>query len=183
MPYKQVFISHSKEDPNSEFFHKIFSGTNIKSVWLEFEDITPPPASFIRDRINESDAVFVLRSEQLASIHWTRNWVSFEVGLAANLRKHIFAPLGIDIYVFDPADQKIDFPVPYFNYYMPYNTNVEHLKFIRQMINEAPCHYKGMPVRCPYDDCKIEFKLLADVNTFYCPACGEKIQIVKAERA
>ena len=39
----QIFISHSKNDPNLDFFKTIFATTNIRSIWMEFEDVSSPP--------------------------------------------------------------------------------------------------------------------------------------------
>ena len=179
--YNQVFISHSKDDPNLDFFHRIFSGMKTRSVMMEFEKITPPSYEIIRRKVNESDAVWVLLSDYLLERLHTNNWVSFEIGLAANRQKSIFPlyppQIGIEVYVFESLGRQIDFPVPYCNYYMPYEGNREELKFLRNVIKAAPYLGKiGTPVRCPYPDCNIKFKLLRDAKQFICPACRKRIE-------
>lgn len=183
--YSRVFISHSKDDPNLDFFHKVFSGIRTEAVWMEYERIDAPPWDTIRRKLNESDAIFVLLSVPLLHQVHTNNWVSFEVGLAANCRKPtplpaFMQPVGLDVYVFEPIDTRIDFPMPYCTYYMLYGQTVEELQFLKEMIEAAPLHYKGEPVKCPYDsDCGIEFKLLTDIGQFVCPACRRGIEFKK----
>ena len=183
--YERVFISHSKNDPNLDFFHKVFSGIRTESKWMELEDITYPPWESIRWEINQSDALFVLLSAPLKELSHIRNWVSFEIGLAANYRKPALLPvpqsIGLDIYVFEPIDIEVEFPVPCCTYYMLYGKTVEEIKFLQEMIRDAPFHNKGAPIKCPNDDCQIEFKLLTDINEFRCPACRKGLVIQKPQ--
>ena len=174
--YNRVFISHSKDDPNLGFFHKVFSGLNTKAIWMEFESITPPAGVSIANEIHHSDALFVLLSNELVSRPHTSSWVSFEIGLAARSIKTMLYK-GIDIYVFEPLDNPIDFVVPYCDYYMLYKDAVDHIKYLKNIIT-VPLHGKGLPVvRCPYPDCQIGFRLLTDVNEFNCPVCRQRIPL------
>jgi len=176
-----VFISHSRGDPNLDFFHKVFSGLKTKAVWMEFEDIKPPPYQSIKNFVNQSDAVFVLLSEPLLRKLHTASWISFEIGLAANWQSPYILPRllkdRIDVYVFEPYQQPIDYAVPYCTYYMLYNGTIEELKFLRQLIERAPLHGMGVSVKCPYENCKIEFKLLSDITEFRCPSCRRRIYL------
>ena len=180
--YNQVFISHSKDDPNLDFFHRVFSGITTRSVWMEFEEIASPPYETIKRKVNESDAIWVLLSRYLLRRAHTNNWVSFEIGLASNRPRLAFLPLtlpqtGIDIYVFEPSSSPVDFPVPCCNFYMPYEGSTEELIFLKKVVEAAP--YLGnapIPVRCPYSECGIEFKLLKDIRRFICPACRGRIE-------
>lgn len=178
--YNTVFISHSKDDTNVDFFHKVFSGIKTEAIWMEYEIIIPPPWDTIRTNVNKSDAVFVLLSNPLLNQLHTNNWVSFETGLAANCRKPTLTPaflqsLGLDVYVFEPIDATIDFPVPYCTYYMRYSKTTEELRFLQEMIEAAPLHDKGESVKCPYNNCGVEFKMLIDIEQFVCPACRRSI--------
>ncbi len=178
--YSRVFISHSKDDPNLDFFHRVFSGLGTAGIWMEFEDISPPPSLEIRRRVNECSALFVLLSSPLRDLPHTRNWVSFEIGLAANWKPPFALPgarTGMDVYVFNPEYQPVDFAVPYCTYYMPYNGSTDELRFLKEMIRDAPLHNKGLPVQCPYEDCSLAFKLLSDVREYACPACGRGVAI------
>lgn len=179
--YKKVFISHSKDDPNLNFFHKIFSGIATEAKWMEFEDITPPPYAYIMDELNQCDAIFVLLSDNILSQSHTHNWVSFEIGLAAN---HKLLPLippfgkrGLDVFVFEPFSEKVDFAVPYCTYYMVYDGgSVEQLKFLKELIQNAPFNPKGVEVQCPHGNCELIFKLLTKIEEFVCPSCRQDIK-------
>ena len=184
--YKQVFISHSKSDPHIDFFHKVFSGLRTKAVYMEYEDILNPPWDTIRSNLNESNAVFVLLSEPLLNQRHTNNWVSFEIGLACNYRASILIdvfntpPEGLPVYVFEPLGQPVDFPVPYCNYYMPYEETIQDLKFLKELITNSgsvssPIY--GNPIICPYDGCSLVFNLLRDIDKIACPSCRQYMSI------
>lgn len=181
--YDTVFISHSKDDRRLDFFHKVFSGLHTKAVWMEFENIQPPAYQSIKNFVNRSNALFVLLSSQLLELErrHTANWVAFEIGLAANWRSQFLIPRiiqdRIDVYVFEPYDEPVNFSVPYCTYYMPYSGSDEEIKFLRELIQNAPYHNKGTPVKCPYPHCRIEFKLLTDTENFVCPTCRKGITI------
>jgi len=185
--YQSVFISHSKNDPRLDFFHRVFSGLNTKAVWMEFEGIRPPAYQSIKNFVNASNALFVLLSSPLLDIRkrHTANWVSFEIGLAANWRSTYIIPRmmqdRIDVYVFEPLEEPIDFAVPYCTYYMPYTDSIENLQFLRELIQDAPYHNKGEPVKCPYPKCQVEFKLLTDVENFVCPTCRQGIRMLHSQ--
>lgn len=159
----------------------MFSGLHTKAVWMEFENIQPPAYQSIKNLVNGSNALFVLLSPQLLELdrRYTANWVAFEIGLAANWRSHFLIPRitqdRIDVYVFEPLDEPIDFPIPYCTYYMPYDGSSEELTFLKELIQDAPYHNRGIPVKCPYDNCKIEFKLLKDIEHIVCPTCRQGI--------
>jgi hypothetical protein len=181
--YRKVFISHSKDDPRLGFFHKLFSGLETKAVWMEFECIKPPAHESIKSFVNSSDALFVLLSDQLVDItrRHTANWVSFEIGLAANYRSQYVIPMllqdRIDVYVFEPLEERIDFAIPYCTYYMQYCDSMDNLQFLRELIESAPNHNKGIQTFCPHNDCQVQFKLLTKTDRFPCPTCRREIQV------
>lgn len=185
--YKTVFISHSKDDSRLSFFHKVFSGLHTKAVWMEFEGIQPPAYQSIKNFVNESNALFVLLSSPLLDINkrHTANWVSFEIGLAANWRSSFLIPKllqdRIDVYVFEPLEEPIDFAVPYCTYYMFYTDSNEHLQFLRELLQDAPYHNKGEPVKCPHPKCKVEFKILNAIEDFVCPTCRRGIRRIRSQ--
>jgi len=186
--YNVVFVSHSKHDPNLDFFHKIFSELRTESIWMEFEDINPPPSLFIRDSVNKSDAVFVLLSKYLVDKQHTNNWVSFEVGLAANHKKtnvypeYAHSELGLDTWVFEPFDEDINFAVPYCTHYMRYVPTVKFLKWLRDKLRGDITTEKFVPVTCRHKDCKITFNYLSRFYTdsLNCPACRSVIHFEKS---
>jgi hypothetical protein len=185
--YETVFISHSKDDPNLGFFHKIFSAVGTKAIWMEFEDIEPPPYRYIRDSINRSDAIFVLLSKFLIDRQYTNNWVSFEVGLAVNCKRSSVAPKkadlkqGLHVWLFEPSDEPVDFAIPYCTYYMRYQPDKMTLKRVKLALEKAPTGALGVPATCQRDDCKLTFYYLTKDygKPFQCPACRKIMQVPK----
>jgi len=157
-------------------------------MWMEFEDVTAPPYLSIRDNVNKSDALFVLLSEHLVDKQHTNNWVSFEVGLAANQErpetngKAMHSPFGLDIYVFEPLDQHIDFAVPYFTHYMRYPTTEAAFKWLRDRLRDGSLARSGFSISCAWEDCKITFDYLSRFYTdsYYCPACRREVIFKKS---
>ena len=187
--YETVFISHSKDDPNLGFFHKVFSGLPIESVWMEFEKIEPPPFLSIRDNVNRSDALFVLLSEYLVDRRYTSNWCSFEVGLAANRERlnvasnSARAKLGLDVWVFEPLGKDISFAVPYCTYYMRYKPSTNSIKLLKNILRHEFPEKLGITLTCLWDDCKISFnylrsptRLSSPTHSLNCPACRREMQ-------
>lgn len=187
--YKTVFISHSKDDPNLEFFHKVFSGLPIESIWMEFEEIEPPPFLSIRDKVNRSDALFVLLSEYLVDRRYTSNWCSFEVGLAANRERLNVAPkdaqakLGLDVWVFEPLGKDISFAVPYCTHYVRYQPGTDSIKLLKDILRYEFTGKLGVTLTCPWDECKLSFKyfgfptyFVSPAYSLNCPACRRDVR-------
>ncbi|MFC2001270.1 hypothetical protein ACFLUZ_02060 [Chloroflexota bacterium] len=188
--YKTVFISHSKDDPNLGFFQRVFAALPIESIWMELEDIKPPPYISIIENVNRSDALFVLISEHLLDKQHTNNWVSFEVGLAANREKVSETGLtassshGLDVYVFESIDQHTPFAVPYFTHFMRYPKENKFETWLKNQLKNANLSYAGFSIQCSWDKCKKEFNYLSRffTNFYFCPACsGEVIFKTKYE--
>ena len=174
--YKKVFISHSKWDPHLEFFQKLFAMLPIESKWLELESVFAPPSIYIREQINQSDAVFVLLSQPLVELPHTNNWVAFEVGLAANSGTQ-----GLDVWVFEPRNEYIDFAVPYLTHYMRYLSGRHTLRLLRDRLRDKKPESIGTPIRCSHSDCNIAFNYLGGFLSkgFYCPACRQLVHFEK----
>lgn len=97
----QIFISHSSKAKNLvSFLSDAFSGTKVKAVYEEFEKIMSGDISEekIRNDIKESNAVFVLLSEEVEKLKHTRDWVVWEAGIAKENNR--------DIWVFEPVVNK-----------------------------------------------------------------------------
>ena len=170
-----IFISHSRKDKEIiAFFDSIFSGSKVKSVKVEFEKIKAEaiPSITIRKKIKQSKAAFVLLGPNVELTIYTRNWISFEIGLAA--------ALGKPIWVFEPIQSNIKFPIPYLNHYMQYE-----LEYDREYITSIVKAYEkskveppdGFIVKCSYDNCKLPFMLHTKTYSFNCPACRQPLQI------
>lgn len=92
-----VFVSHSKRDEKiKNFFALIFNRKGINSILMELEDLQymNKGVEISRKICEESDALVVLLGKNVQSPpkrahNFTRNWVSFEVGVAAGCKKPV----------------------------------------------------------------------------------------------
>ena len=124
----QIFISHSKEDSNiKSFFDKIFAGTNVRRVFVEYEEYAPPPGAYIQRQINESKAMFLLLSENVERLSHTKVWIGSETGVAQQCAK--------DIWVFEPFQRWCNVPVPYVSHYVPYEESEQSSQYIKAIVN------------------------------------------------
>jgi hypothetical protein len=136
---------------------------------MEFEYILPPPAETIKKQINESDALIVLLSDYMKNLGQTGVWVAFEVGLAYQK--------GINIYVFEPAEYSVDFPIPYCNYYNILAFDDNEIPWMKDIFTTSNDWFM-IDVKCPYEDCELKFKLInVLVRDIDCPACRRPIEL------
>jgi hypothetical protein len=163
----KIFISHSQDDPNLGFFHKAFSATEVKAIWMEFEDITPPAWATIAKNVRESSSLFVILNKSLNQDQYehTKNWVSFEVGLACMAKK--------PVWVFEPFDEEILFVVPYLTHLAKFEPdNREHLKILKNWVEShglVPKPNSYLEIESP--SCNINFNLFTAIEKFSCPNC------------
>jgi len=125
----QIFISHSQKDQAlKDFIANAFAITKVKAIFEEYEKIIngTVTADKIAEDIGNSQAVFVLLSDNIQNIPHTRDWVVWETGIAKNK----------DIWVFEPFLQSglISVVTPYLKHYVLYNTNDSWLNYIRKII-------------------------------------------------
>jgi len=125
----QIFISHSKKDKEIiHFFLEAFAGTNVKPHLEEFEKELPSgvDAQKIQLDIQDSNAVFVLLSENVENIKHTRDWVNWECGTAINK----------DIWIFEPLNSlgQISVVIPRFNHYSLFTLSEDWRKYLRNVI-------------------------------------------------
>ena len=174
----KIFISHSQDDPNLDFFHRAFSGTEVKAIWMEFEEIKHPAWRTITKNVKGSSSLFVLLSEILDNEQYehTQNWISFEVGLACMSGKHVW--------VFEPFDEDINFVVPYFTHLVKYTpTDIDHIRIIKKMVEThglRPTLGPKHSIQCP--QCQNVFNLLSEIDEFTCPSCRWTLQETKKEK-
>ena len=184
LPVTSVFISHSKKDKDLRgLFSEAFAMAGVKAHYMEFEDLSNTYAAVeIAKRIQDVDtqALFVLLSHNMASIPQTRNWVSFEVGVATGIR--IQGNVRKDIWVFEPSDMgRVDFAVPYLDYFVMYPRTDEFKRWLRGKLERYKTFYLpvfGDPVATdapPATTCPHCFGSYVfwneDINRFYCPVC------------
>lgn len=144
----------------------------MKAIRLEFEDYNFTPSLYIKQQVHLSDALFVLLGSNVQFSEYTENWIAFEVGLAAGLG-------GKDIWVFEPSNVNVRFPVPFLHHYVLYNLNDDHSRrYISHIVKayETIPLFRSLPhgvqdVTCGYDDCRQIFRLHTRVQQFNCPTC------------
>jgi len=192
----QVFISHTKLDKEfCDRFDNACARIGVKAFRSEFETIKPPAWKTVRDAMNRSSAMFLLVGKQLVgmqerSMHdpetardwrYTQNWIAYEIGLASQQ--------GISVWVLCD-DVMLNFPVPYFNHYQPFDVNIDWLRKIlgvyarlgnvpslllpRYTTFEEP-EFKSKPLSCLNDQCGMKFTFWAYYHTrpfeVPCPQC------------
>ncbi len=176
MPTVQIFVSHSRDDPNLHFFQQAFAASLVKGVFMELESIKPPPWHTIKQQVAISRCLFVSLSRPL--LNWdyrhTGNWIDFEVGLACMQNKHVW--------VFEPLNEAIDFAVPYCTHYVLYNSaSEEEIVWLKQQIGNylallGPFFNDKLIVHCPKERCGLAFYMLADLDEFPCPSCRTRLK-------
>jgi len=174
----KVFESHTKFDSDfCDIFDRACSRVGIDAFRSEFEDIKLPAWRTIGDELKQSKALFLLVGKELVraqskhDLGWeyTQNWISFEIGAASQL--------GIDIWVICD-DIEINFPVPYFNHYMPHSirdTGFRGFVNILQMYDDGQNKVNLLgKVTCPNITCGITYTLHGYVpknGKVVCPCC------------
>ena len=125
----QIFVSHSGRDKDLvDFFSNIFAGTKVKGVFEEFEKILigKITSSQVAVDIENSNAIFVILSQNVQNIPHTRDWVVWETGVAKNK----------DIWVFEPFKQlgSISVVTPYLRHFVIFEINNSYLAYIRKVV-------------------------------------------------
>jgi hypothetical protein len=173
-------VSHSKHDVSfCDAFDKIVARVGLRAFRSELEDVVAPAWKTIQKEINSSAALFFLVGKELVkrqgspSQSWlhTQSWIAYEIGVACQK--------GIDVWsICDDVD--INFPMPYVNNYL--TVSVRHksaFHYLRAVLKKYetgksyPCSAPRL-VRCPYEDCKMEFNLhvvLEKGMEIACPQC------------
>lgn len=110
----------------------------------------------------------------------TRNWVAFEIGVAAASIPQK------PVYVFN--EEGVDFAVPYLNHYFPHPLSsrrdfeiADYISdvraptakkdFLPQIIRDPQLVYRDKMCKCP--NCMTVFSYWGDRMAFKCPCCGE----------
>ena len=177
-PSPQVFVSHSRKDPNLPFFLEAIAASPLKGVFMEFENIDLPWWKPIKEQVAASVAAFVLLSKPLEELKHTQNWIDFEVGLSCAEDKQVW--------VFEPQGQEVEFAVPYCTYYCIYNpkepSEVKRVKWYNDMysgvIGPATGLYRAPLATCPRENCRLEFHMMmmGDAESFRCPSCRTRFR-------
>lgn len=134
----QIFISHSQRDETiKNLFLRAFRGSGVQDIYREYENApaTGVSAELIRQDIELSSAVFVLLSETVQSLPFTRDWILFECGIAVAKQK--------PIWVFEPYGSfgRITMTIPSFAHYVRFGETDPW----RQYINSIAASYDDTP--------------------------------------
>ena len=110
----KFFISHSKRDKElvnamAKVLRNIKHDPIIEELIPE-EEKENVPYEEIRKNVNQSDHVFLFLTDNIVLTEYTRNWVSFEVGLTASEHKKLL--------VFERSGVPVPYPIPYLTDYM-----------------------------------------------------------------
>ncbi len=182
-----VFVSHSKHDVElKKYFSQIFAHIGLKAKFMEWENLDNKYAGKeISDIIRGSwfgenvSAVIVLLSSNLtnppsAFPQYTHNWVNFEVGVSAGVRK--------PVWVFEDFREFIQFPIPYVTDYCQYTLNSDSdIKFIGEILEDRFVKFTNgrrarCSVRCPNPNCNAEYFYWSSSDLIQCPVCRQGIK-------
>lgn len=181
-----IFVSHSQYDKKEiDFFTKIATRAGIKCFFMEWEDLSGKyPSERIRDIIKSNFVenvrmVVVLLGENVLnppSPEYTHNWISFEVGAAADSRKFVW--------VLEEKNHPIKYPLPYVTDYYQYELdNIEDIRKISDILEYQVNNpytqiskYDEVKQRCPHQSCNAEFRLWNRYQQqISCPVCKQQI--------
>lgn len=113
----RIFISHSKEDRDlTSNIKKLLVNIGETPVLMEYNpkmDSDVPPWEVIKEEVKESEYMMLFKTENAIKTDYTKNWISYEVGLAAAWNKRLF--------IFERRGPPIHFPIPYLTDYMIFN--------------------------------------------------------------
>ena len=137
-----IFISHSRKDEDIlNLFLRAFRGSGVTDVYREFENPVPigAIAEIIGRDIEFSSAVFVLLSETVEVLPFTRDWVLYECGAAGMKQK--------PIWVFEPYESfgNISVTIPRFEHYVRFKTDKQNRETWRIYIHNIAASYSDNP--------------------------------------
>jgi hypothetical protein len=203
-----VFITHSRHDaPILTHIHQLVQEAGVKPIFYQYDtNLTETAWQQILGAIKNSQALFVILSNNLSSSAHTQNWVGVEVGIAC--------ALGRPVWVFEELHRQVSFPIPYLTDYVPYDLNSAQL---RTLISSAARAYNLQPKRavivalgglgallfgpagliggtilgalvarpqqppylnllCYHLDCKLRFRSYVWLDEMECPACRRTLR-------
>lgn len=201
MKTQQVFVSHSSKDNDKiGFFNAFFRDTNIKPVFMEFEQWSrdfKPNWQWIKKEIRRSKALFLILTEKIIEKNYTQNWIAYEIGVAANCSP------SLPVFVF--KEENVDFPVPYLTWYFDEPvTSLEYLKpddFSELFLDFLVVNIKYLVLydtifetvfdpsrsdknnewlqKC--DNCYLYFNYFGASERIHCPCCSRWIELKNHE--
>ena len=138
-----IFISHSKRDKELvitiEKTLKNIGHTPIIEEFIPEENMELIPYEEIRKNVDMSDYVFLFLTDNIVKTNFTHNWVSFEVGVAANAMKRLF--------VFERLGVPVPYPIPYLTDYMVFDEDdiddILNIQLLSKKLKDIPKTVKG----------------------------------------
>ncbi|MGQ0772594.1 MAG: hypothetical protein ACT4NT_07480 [Nitrososphaerota archaeon] len=120
-------------------------------------------------------------SQTPTSYQHMHNWVNFEVGVSAGVRKPVV--------VFEEYNQFIMFPIPYVTDYCQFVLDSDdHIKSLGDFLEAKFLRIKRFQpwsnIRCPYDNCNAEYACWSEPsnNKMNCPVCRHEISFTQKEQ-
>jgi len=176
----RIFLAHSQGDEDiRDFFIKIGGLAGVEVKAMEFETLASPAWGTIRTWLFLSNVLFVLLGEKIIDKGiFTQNWISFEIGIACGM----YQTSRKDVWVFEPFQYNVRFPVPFLDHYMLYDIDdVNSMNYIRAIMEGYKSLRKKIPqgfadVECPH--CGVNFKLHTQIQEFNCPTCRTGIKFL-----
>ena len=177
----RIFLAHSQGDEDiRDFFIKIGGLAGVEVKAMEFETLASPAWGTIRTWLFLSNVLFVLLGEKIIDKGiFTQNWISFEIGIACGM----YQTSRKDVWVFEPIQYNVRFPVPFLDHYMLYDIDdVNSMNYIRAIMEGYKSFFKRIPqgftdITCPC--CQVTFKLHTQIQEFNCPACRQTFEFTE----
>jgi hypothetical protein len=114
-----IHIAQPERRGHQNLFLRAFRGSGVNNVYREYENAPPTgvTAELIQQDIELSSAVFVLLSETVESLPFTRDWILVLVWSGSRKAK--------PVWVFEPHSSfgRITITIPCFDHYVGFNDN------------------------------------------------------------
>ncbi len=173
-----IFVTHSRYDTAiPTFFDKAASMVETSLLYVEWEELITPPWKYIRDKLKDCEAIFIIKGPNITRNLYTSNWISYEIGLAAHSNKRTGSG-EMDVWVFESSQNPVFFPVPFLTDYVVYDpddpNHIQYLRYILEGYNERKYHHKlpeAISVTCGHNTCQVEYYLHTLLKSWNCPSC------------
>jgi hypothetical protein len=184
----QVFVSHSAKDENGkEFLDSLFGAIPHNAYFYSWDGPRAPHTERLRERIADSDSLFVLLSRFVTSRH-TLSWVECEVGIAVGLKKPVWVLEQLiesqSVLMIGGRGSPVEAPVPGVTGYIerpralkklrcePYYSLVAHAGV---GIPDGPDGKPIPKVTCSNESCRAEYLAYFEGRFMICPVCRKRV--------
>jgi len=123
----EIFVSHSQRDEDvRRFFANVFAGEYVAGTFVEFEKYQAPPWQYIEKTVNAARVVFVLLGPHVQELSYTRDWITWETGVASQAAR--------DIWVFEPFNQWCNIAISHVSHYVVYQQIPDATTYIKLIV-------------------------------------------------